>query len=187
MKHKANDTIDPEWKMRYQKIEANALPDNVTDLIHKQWMLVTAGNKDSFNSMTASWGAMGCMWERPSLFMVIRNSRYTYRLLQQEESFTIGFLPEQYRPALRICGTKSGRDTDKVAETGLSPLTTPLGLISFAEARMIMECKKMFVQELDYANLTESYKAEVMHESYEKETAKHQLFIAEILNIWIKK
>lgn len=150
-------------------------------------MLVTAGNKGSYNTMTASWGGVGYIWERPSTFIFIRDTRYTYQFLQQEESFTLSFFDEKYRNALRICGTRSGRDTNKIEEAGLTPLETPSGLMSFGEARMIIECKKMFVQELDYANLTEPYKTKVMEESYKNESSKHQMFISEITNIWVKK
>ena len=52
---------------------------------------------------------------------------------------------------------------------------------------MIIECKMMFIQELDYANLTESYKSKIMEEAYKNELSKHQMFISEIVNNWIKK
>ena len=171
-----------DWQSRYDKLEASDLPDNVI-----QWMLVTAGDESSYNTMTASWGGMGYIWERPSTFIFIRDTRYTYQFLQQHESFTLSFFNEKYRNALRICGTMSGRNTDKVKEAGLTPLETPLGSMSFAEARMIIECKKMFVQELDYASLTEPYKSKIMEEAYKNEPSKHQMFISEIVNIWIKK
>lgn len=74
-----------------------------------------------------------------------------------------------------------------MSEAGLTPLETPSGLMSFEEARMIIECKKMFVQEMDYTNLTQPYKEKIMEESYNNEPSKHQLFISEIINIWIKK
>lgn len=182
-----NVTASDDWQSQYDRIEASGLPDNVFDLIGKQWMLVTAGNKESYNTMTASWGGFTYVWERPATIAYIRDSRYTYGFLQREESFTLSFFTEQYRGALRTCGTKSGRDTDKVKEAGLTPIETPVGLMSFGEARMIIECKKILVQELDYANLTEPYKAKIMEESYKKEPAKHQLFISEITNIWLKK
>ena len=176
-----------DWQSRYDKLEASDLPDNVIQLIGKEWMLVTAGDENSFNTMTASWGGVGYIWERPSTFIFIRDTRYTYQFLQQHESFTLSFFNEKYRNALRICGTMSGRNTDKVKEAGLTPLETPSGLMSFEEARMIIECKKMFVQELDYANLTEPYKSKIMEEAYKNESSKHQMFISEIVNIWIKK
>ena len=153
-----SNVTSTDWQSRYDKIEASDLPDNVIQLIGKEWMLVTAGNKGSYNTMTASWGGVGYIWERPSTFIFIRDTRYTYQFLQQE-----------------------------IEEAGLTPLETPCGLMSFGEARMIIECKKMFVQELDYANLTESYKTKVMEESYKNESSKHQMFISEITNIWVKK
>lgn len=182
-----SNVTSTDWQSRYDKIEASDLSDNVIQLIGKEWMLVTAGNKGSYNTMTASWGGIGYIWERPSTFIFIRDTRYTYQFLQQEESFTLSFFDEKYRNALRICGTRSGRDTNKIEEAGLTPLETPSGLMSFGEARMIIECKKMFVQELDYANLTEPYKTKVMEESYKNESSKHQMFISEITNIWVKK
>lgn len=182
-----SNVTSTDWQSRYDKIEASDLSDNVIQLIGKEWMLVTAGNKGSYNTMTASWGGVGYIWERPSTFIFIRDTRYTYQFLQQEESFTLSFFDEKYRNALRICGTRSGRDTNKIEEAGLTPLETPSGLMSFGEARMIIECKKMFVQELDYANLTEPYKTKVMEESYKNESSKHQMFISEITNIWVKK
>ena len=136
---------------------------------------------------STDWGGMGYIWERPSTFIFIRDTRYTYQFLQQHESFTLSFFNEKYRDALRICGTMSGRNTDKVKEAGLTPLETPSELMSFEEARMIIECKKMFIQELDYANLIEPYKSKIMEEAYKNELSKHQMFISEIVNIWIKK
>ena len=173
--------------MAFEEVAIESLEFNPFKKISKEWMLVTAGNKSSYNTMTAAWGAVGYMWSRPSTFIVVRDSRHTYQFLQREESFTLSFFTEEYRGALRICGTKSGRDTDKVSEAGLTPLETPSGLMSFEEARMIIECKKMFVQEMDYANLTQPYKEKIMEESYNNEPSKHQLFISEITNIWIKK
>lgn len=182
-----DSTETTDWQAQYDCIEATDLSDNVIDLIGQQWMLVTAGNKSSYNTMTASWGAVGYVWNKPSTFITVRDSRYTYQFLQREESFTLSFFTEDYRGALRICGTKSGRDADKVTQAGLTPVETPAGLMSFKEARMIIECRKMFVQEMDYAHLTPPYKEKIMEESYNNEPSKHQLFISEITNIWIKK
>ena len=178
-----NDT----WEAKYDRIDASELPDNVVDLISEQWMLVTAGDKSSFNTMTASWGGIGYIWNNPATFIFIRDSRYTYQYLEKEESYTLSFFDEKYRGALQIAGNRSGRDSDKIKETGLTPIETPSHLMSFDEARMIIECKKMFVQELDYANLTPAFKQQIMEESYNSETSKHQLFISQIVNIWVRK
>ena len=87
------------------------------------WFLLTCGDFSSkhFNSMTISWGSTGIMWGRPFIMVVVRPQRYTYQFMEKYPSFTICAFPEQYRRALDLLGTKSGRDTDKVAESGLTP------------------------------------------------------------------
>ncbi|MCD7898695.1 MAG: flavin reductase [Bacteroides sp.] len=186
-KHSENNILTDNWESQYERILPTELTDNVIELIGKEWMLITAGDKSSYNMMTASWGGMGFIWQKPSTFIFVRSHRYTYQFLQREESFTISFLGEQNRKALTICGSKSGRDTDKVNETGLTPIETPSRLMSFEEARMIIECKKMFVQELNINNLREPYKQQIIKDAYTKEDIQHQQFISEIKNIWLKK
>lgn len=175
-----------QWQ-GYDRVEASELPDNVIKLIAEEWMLITAGSKDSFNTMTANWGGMGFLWGKPTSFAFVRETRHTYQFLQREEGFTLSFFTEDYRDALKICGSKSGRDSDKVKEAGLTPVETPLGYMSFAEARMIIECNKMFVQEVDYNNLTEGYKLQVMKSAYTKDASKHYLFASDMVNVWIKR
>lgn len=185
---KADETnVSGDWESKYDKIEAKDIPDNLIQLISEDWMLVTAGNQSSYNTMTASWGGMGYVWERPVSFIFIRDTRYTFQFLEKEDSFTLSFFTEEHRGALRICGTKSGRDTDKVKEAGLTPVATPSGLMSFGEARLIVECKKMYVDQLGENALTTNYKSEIKDGFYKKETAPHTLFISEITNVWLKK
>ena len=122
---------------------------NVFKLINKQWMLVTAGNKERFNTMTASWGGMGVLWERPVAFVFIRPQRYTFEFTEKESVMTLSFFDEKFRGALNICGSKSGRDTDKIKECGLTPVEMPSGSMAFGEARVILECRKLYTDRLN--------------------------------------
>lgn len=177
-----------EWSSLFEKTEINNIPDNMIQLISDDWMLVTAGDQQSFNTMTASWGGMGYVWEKPVSFIFIRNTRYTYEFLQKEDRFTLSFFPEENRGALKILGNRSGRDTDKIKDSGLTPITTPSGLETFSEARLVVECKKMYVEELDTKFLTSQYNSEITSKFYEGgETAPHTLFISEITDVWVKK
>ena len=88
--------------------------ENAFDLIGKEWMLVTAGNKEKFNTMTASWGGIGWLWNRPVAFVFIRPERYTHDFIERESRLTLSFYKEEFRGILHFCGTKSGRDVDKV-------------------------------------------------------------------------
>ena len=73
--------------------------------------------------MTASWGGVGVLWNRPVVFAFIRPERYTREFIDAKNEFTITFLGTEYRKAHSICGSKSGREIDKVAATGLTPAT----------------------------------------------------------------
>ena len=99
------------------KINPEEIKDNPFKLIGKDWGLVTAGTKDSFNTMTVSWGGVGIMWNKPVAYTFIRPQRYTFEFLEKNDHFTLSFYGEEYRKALSFCGSKSGRDYDKPAET----------------------------------------------------------------------
>ena len=118
--------------------------ENAVKLIGKEWMLITAGNMENYNTMTASWGNIGFLWGKPVATIYVRPQRYTLEYIEREECFTLSFFPEQYRKALNICGTKSGRDTDKVKEAGLTPYSPSDGIVSFKEARLVMKCRKLY-------------------------------------------
>ena len=98
------------------------LSENFFEVIGKEWMLVTAGNKDHFNTMTASWGGIGFLWNKPVVYVFIRPERYTREFVDAKGAFTLSFLGEEHKTAHKICGAKSGRDIDKVAVTRLSLL-----------------------------------------------------------------
>ncbi len=87
------------------------------------WFLITAGTPDAFNTMTAAWGSIGVMWRKPVFNVVVRDTRHTYSFMEDGASYTCSFFPSTYRDALSFCGKFSGRDHDKVAETGLKPVT----------------------------------------------------------------
>ena len=92
---------------------------NPFDLIGQKWMLISAGTEDKWNTMTASWGAVGVMWGKPSATCYIRKSRFTKEFVDAGEYFTLTVLKDGHRDALNKMGSKSGRDMDKMHESGL--------------------------------------------------------------------
>ena len=97
-------------------------------------------------TMTASWGCVGWLWNKPVAVIFIRPERYTHEFIEQNETLTLSFLghDEDMRKAYNICGSRSGRDTDKVALTGLKPIATPSGNVTFEQARLTLECRKLY-------------------------------------------
>lgn len=131
-----------------KRVEIKQLSENFFETIGKEWMLVTAGTPEKFNTMTASWGGIGFLWNKPVAFIFIRPERYTYAFTEENEFLTLAFLGNENRSVYNLCGTKSGREVDKVKETGLRPLYTPLGNITFEQARLTLECRKLYRQQL---------------------------------------
>ena len=124
------------------------LGDNPFKIIGRDAMLITAGTLDAFNTMTASWGALGHLWNRDVCFCFIRPQRYTFGFMERSATFSLSFFDETYAAALDFCGSHSGRDTDKIAATGLTPVAGAAGAVYFAQARLVLECRKLYAQDL---------------------------------------
>ena len=137
-----------------KKIDIKELGGNVVSMFDDKWCLITAGTKDSYNTMTASWGAMGELWNKDVCFIFIRPQRYTLEFTEREEYFTLSFFGEEYKKALAFCGRNSGRDCDKAKETGLTPMEIE-GSMSFEESETVVVCKKLFYQDIDPAGFIE--------------------------------
>lgn len=130
------------------EVNPDDLPDNPFKVIGSQWMLVTAGTAEEFNTMTASWGGFGIMWAKKICTCVIRPTRHTYGFMEKSEMFSLSFFSDEHKKTLLFCGTHSGRDTDKMAETGLTPIEDA-GAIYFKEARLVFLCRKIYYHDID--------------------------------------
>lgn len=165
---------------RFKSIFPGEIGDNTFKLVGRDWMIISAGDESKFNGMTASWGGFG-VWRHPVAFILVYNTRYTYEFLEKESYFTLSFFEEKYRPQLKLFGSKSGRDIDKVKAAGLTPLSLKPGM-AYAEARMIVQCKKI------YADRT---RAECWFppkgETSRPEDGAHKLYFGEIVGIWVRK
>ena len=71
-----------------KSIAIKDLSENFFEVIGKEWMLVTAGSKEHFNTMTASWGGIGWLWNKPVVFVFIRSERYTYEFMEENPIVT---------------------------------------------------------------------------------------------------
>ena len=126
----------------FSRIDPKELDQNVFSMIGEQWMLVTAGTAERCNTMTASWGGLGVLWGKPVATVYIRPQRYTLEFVERENCFTLSFFGEEYRKALALCGSKSGRDVDKVKECGFTVAGAACGAPYFEEAGLVLVCKR---------------------------------------------
>lgn len=157
--------------------------EDAFELIGKEWMLVTAGSKEKFNMMTASWGGIGWLWNKPVAFVFIRPERYTHDFVEANDRLTLSFYPKDMKKALQLCGTKSGRDTDKAEEASLSPVVLESGAITFNEARMTLDCRKLFKTEMTKPDFIDK---NILERWYNEEPGGglHTIYVAEIENVY---
>lgn len=162
----------------FHKIAATET-ENAVKLIGKDWMLITARDEkqNKVNAMTASWGAMGVLWNKSVAVCFVRPQRYTYGLVEECERFSLCFFGEEARDALKICGTKSGRDCDKLAMCGLTTEEVD-GVSVIREAHLVLICRKLYADDLKEdcfldRDLLANYAAKDYHRMYvcEIETA----------------
>lgn len=164
----------------FHEVDINTLNVNPFKMIGKQWMLITSGNEQKFNTMTASWGGLGVLWNKNVTFSFIRPQRYTFEFMENNKLYTLSFYEEKYRNALGVCGKISGRDNDKPQIAGLTPVFDNQS-IYFSEASMVLVCRKIHSQFLDPSCfIDEGIKKNYDNEDY------HKVYVGEIIKVLMK-
>ena len=166
-----------------EKCDVKSLDGKVFSLIGEQWMLITAGTADHCNTMTASWGGLGVLWGSDVATCYIRPQRYTYEFVEKSDYFTLAFFGPEHRSALALCGSKSGREVDKVKECGFTVCTGEGGAPYFAEAELVLVCRKLYWQDIDPAHFLDP---ETDGKWY-PEKDYHRMYIGEIVEAYRKK
>lgn len=164
------------------KITPQELNKNPFDLIGKQWAMITTKSADGrVNTMTASWGGVGVLWNKPVTYIFLRPQRYTRELMDASETFSACFLPDPYRKELQYCGSHTGREVDKLAICGFEAVTldnTPV----LAQAEIAITCRKLFRQKFDPASFVDPSidAANYPNKDY------HFFYVGEILGVYQK-
>ena len=165
----------------FRKISPTQWEDNVFQSIDKDWMLITAKKGNAVNTMTASWGGAGILWGKPVVFAFIRPQRYTKELVDASNGFSCTFFSQEYRPQLALCGSKSGREIDKVEASGFHVLNDG-GVPYFDEAQIAILCQKLYHQPMDPACFVTSNLAIDHYPNKDY----HHFYVAEIRKILIQ-
>lgn len=166
---------------QFHEINPEQFQGNPFKMIGKDWMLVTAKSGDKVNTMTASWGGLGIMWNKNVAFVVLRPQRYTKELIDHTDTFTLSFYNDSYKKTLGYLGRVSGRNEDKVLKSGLT-LCELNNTPCFEEADTVLVCKKLFHQPYQEESFIDQ---SILPTAY-PEKDFHTLYIVEITNIYIK-
>jgi flavin reductase (DIM6/NTAB) family NADH-FMN oxidoreductase RutF len=160
--------------MNLEPIKIQDLELNIFNQFDKRWFLLTCGDFETgkFNTMTISWGSLGTVWDRPFAQVFVRPTRFTFEFMNQYDSFTLSAFNKTYKSSLDLLGSKSGREGDKIADSGLTPeKSSEVKSPCFKEAELVIECRKMYWQDLDpshflFANIEHKYPRKDYHRVY---------------------
>lgn len=167
-----------------KEINIRELNENAVKLISDDWALLTANdkNKNSCNPMTVSWGGIGELWGKDTATVYVRESRYTKTPMDREDYFSLCFFDKAYKNALGFCGSHSGRDCDKVKETGLTPVYDEKAPY-FKEARLVLICRKEACLYLD----EKSFIDESIMDKWYSDKDMHYIYFSEIEKVLISE
>ena len=169
-----------------KEISVSELNLNPMTAIAKDWMLITAGTEENgYNTMTASWGHLGSIWGHggglPTAAVYVRPQRYTKQFMDREELYTLAFF-DGFKKELAYLGSHSGREEDKVAAVGLTPVFGE-GYTYFEEAKIVMVCRKLYRAPI----LEEGFIDKKVMEACYPQRDFHDLYIGEIVKVLVRE
>ncbi len=167
----------------FREVEFSQVKNNVVDLLKNNWGLVTAGDRNGCNTMTVSWGAIGELWGKDMATVYIRPQRYTEEFLNKNDYFTLSFYSLDDKKRIHgICGSKSGRDVDKIKECSLSPCFDEPAPY-FEEAEIVLLCKKAAKSRFDPKDFIDT----AIDENWYPQKDYHFIYYGAIEKVLVKK
>lgn len=166
----------------YKEIIPEKVEKNIFHLINNEWMLITAKKDDKINTMTASWGGFGIIWNKRVASIVIRTNRYTKEFVDGSSKFSLCFFDKEYKKTLAYLGSVSGRDEDKITKSNLT-VNYIEDVPYFEEAEMVIVCRKLYAQQMK----PECFIVKEMDNEFYPKKDYHTLYIGEIEKIYIKE
>ncbi len=166
--------------MRLKSVNPKELSLEALRVFPGRTPLLTAGDKAACNTMTIGWGGLGTLWRKPVCTVYVRPSRHTFQFMENHDYFTVSFLPADRKDALTLCGTKSGRDTDKVAACGLTLCYGAGDAPFFDEAELVLVCRKLYAQDMQPELVIDAEAAAPLY----PEGDWHRVYIGEVVEAY---
>ena len=168
--------------MKLHPADFKTLTPEVFRIFGTQNALLTAGDRDVCNTMTIGWCQLGRLWSIPVCTVYVRPERYTYAFMESHDYFTVSVLPLSDRQTAQVCGTKSGRDIDKIKECGLTLRCGAGDAPFFDEAEWVLVCRKLYAQDLDESCVLDE---RVLHH-YGAKGGWHRAYTGEVVEAYTK-
>jgi flavin reductase (DIM6/NTAB) family NADH-FMN oxidoreductase RutF len=171
----------------FKQINPSEIPGDVFTLVNKDFTVITGGNPEHYNSMVASWGGWGTLFNKPVTWCFLRSNRYTLELIRKNLTYTMSYFDDEYKEDIMPFGEKSGRDSNKMKETKLTSVQTPAGNLTYKEAKIIIECKLFEVTTIAPDDFQTEDARKFMIDAHAETNDYHKIVFGEITNVWVRK
>ena len=164
-----------------KEIKHENFQENAFEMIGKDWLLITAEKDGKVNTMTASWGGVGVLWNKKVAYIFIRPQRYTKEFVDFSDRLSVCVLPNSYRKEFAYLGNVSGKDEDKISNANLK-VQKYEDVPYFDEARLTLICRKLYAQDLK----EECFIEKDIIDKWYPEKDYHTMYVVEIEKILSK-
>lgn len=169
--------------MNLHSVDPKTLAPEILGVFDTRYPLLTAGDREACNTMTIGWCQMGRLWNTPVCTVYVRPERYTYEFMESHDYFTVSVLPADQKKTVTFCGTKSGRDTDKIRDCGLTLAYGAGDAPYFEEAEWVLVCRKLYAQDMNAGAVMAQEK---ILPFYGEKGGWHRAYVGEVVEAYHK-
>lgn len=171
----------------FRQIEPAEIDESVFKLVGEDFTVITSGGISDYNSMVASWGGWGILFNNPVTWCFLRANRYTLEYIKANGTYTMCYFDDPYKEDIMIFGAKSGRDTDKMEEHPMLAVATPGGGVAYKEAKLIIECRITGLTTVSPDDFYTAEGREFIEGGFAEAQDFHKLVFGDITSVWVKK
>lgn len=171
----------------FKSVEPFELSDNIFKLFGRDFVVITSGDKENYNSMTAGYGGWGILFDEPSTWTFLRANRYTLEYIRENKTYTMSNFGEEYKDQVIYFGSSSGRDSEKMKNHQLTAVETPSGNMTYKEASLVVECELTEITTVQPDDLYTEKGRDFILDGYNEAKDYHKLVFGKITNVWVRK
>ncbi len=179
---------DKSFEELFTKVDNSEIRKTLSKLMSKEdHTVITAGTDEHYNSMAASWEALGHYFEKPTTLCLLGAGRYTLEFIKEQQTYTMSFFPGQFKGDVMAFGTKSGRNSDMMKETKLTHVLTPSGNSTYKEANVVIECRLFEITTVNPTDFYDEDGKKFVEDALKEANDYHKLVFGTVTNIWVRK
>lgn len=171
----------------FKQISQDEIQESVFKLLGKDFFIIAVGDNTKYNAMIGSGGYFGVLMGKPTTVCYVRGDRYTLEIIKKTKKYTLTFLRDEDKPKMFFFGKTSGREMNKMNGHELVACETPNGVVSFEEAKLIVECKLVQLTTARPDDFVDKEAKGYAMQAYEEDKVYRELMFGEISNVWVRK